>query len=93
MYYKDEPGRRSAAKLLTNAHSRGALATLPLSTPIPTHDSACHDGQSSSTGGTYHHLADDRDDVEARQRWDQEFKDCCAYNTAYSSRNRVVDGV
>jgi hypothetical protein len=86
-------GRRSAAKLLTNAHSRGALATLPLSTPIPAYDSVCRDGQSSSTGGTYYHLADDRNDVETPQRWDQELKDFCAYNTAYSSRDRVLDGI
>jgi hypothetical protein len=70
----------------------GALATQPLSTPIPAYDSACHDGQSSSTGGTYYRLADDRNDVEAPQRWDQELKDFCAYNTAYSSRNQVLDG-
>ena len=84
VYFEDEPGRRSAAKLLTNAHSHGALATLPLSTPIPAYDSVCRDGQSSSTGGTYYHLADDRNDVETPQRWDQELKDFCAYNTAYS---------
>jgi hypothetical protein len=64
-----------------------------LSVPIPAHDKACHDGQSSSTGGTYYHLANDRNDVEAPQRWDQALKDVCAYNTAYSSRNRVLDEI
>ena len=57
--------------------------------PIP----ACHDGQSSSTGGTYYHLADDRNEVEAPQRWHQELKDFCAYDTAYSSRHRVLDEI
>jgi hypothetical protein len=51
------------------------------------------DTQSSSTDGTYYHLADDRNDVEAPQRWDQELKDFCAYNTAHSSCDRVLDGI
>ena len=38
---------------------------LSASTPGP--DSACHDRQSSPTGGSSYHLADDWDDVEATQ--------------------------
>ena len=60
--------------------------------PIPAHESACHGGQSSSTRESYYRLANDRDDVETPQRWDQEFKDFRAYNSAYSSRNRVSEG-
>jgi hypothetical protein len=81
--------RHRAAKLLTE----DALSVAhPFSTPTPRSDSACHDRQSSSTGGSYYHLADDRDDVEAPQGWDQELKDFPASNSAYSARNRVSGG-
>jgi hypothetical protein len=69
------------------------IAKLPelvrLSALTPGSDNARHDRQSNPTGGSYHHLADDRDDVEAIQGWDQELEDFCANNSAYSSRNRI----
>jgi hypothetical protein len=58
----------------------------------PGSDSACHDRQSNPTGGGPYHLTDHRDDVEAIQGWDQELEDCCANNSAYSSRNHVSGG-
>jgi len=60
--------------------------------PTPGSDSAHHDRKGSPTGSSYYRLANDRDDVETPQRWDQEFKDFRAYNSAYSSRNGVSEG-
>ena len=48
---------------------------------------------SATTVSSYYHLADDRNNVEAPQIWDQALKDFCAYNTAYSSGNHVLDGI
>jgi hypothetical protein len=55
----------------------------------PAYDNACDDRQSSPTGGSSYHLADDWDDVEAPQGWDQELEDFRADNSAYSSRDHV----
>jgi hypothetical protein len=60
---------------------------------MPAYDSACHNRQSSPTGGSYYHLADDRDDVEATQGRDQELEDLRTDNSAYSSRNRTWEEV
>jgi hypothetical protein len=99
VYFEDEPGRRSAAKLLSKDEARriasniAKLTELPRSsTPTPGSDGARHDRQSNPTGGGSYHLADDRDDVEAIQGWDQELEDFCANNSAYSSRNRISGG-
>jgi hypothetical protein len=67
-----------------------ALATLSLSTPTPTYDSARHDRQSSPTRESSYHLADDWDEVKAPQGRDHdELEDLRTDNSAYSSRKRV----
>ena len=78
-------------------HKKGRLLYLTLSAGFK-HDTAASSrdivkeiGEKSGVFETT--LADDRNDVETPQRWDQELKDFCAYNTAYSSRNRVLDGI
>src|SRR6516165_210776 len=59
--------RRIRAAPMMKIRAGAELATLPLSTPITAYDGVCHDGQSSSTGGSYYHLANDRNHVEAPQ--------------------------
>jgi hypothetical protein len=64
-----------------------------LSLPIPAYDKACHYGRSSTTRESYYHLADDRDDVEAIQGWDRVLEDFHTNNSAYNSRNRVLERI
>jgi len=49
--------------------------TMPLSTPIPAYDSACHDRQSCATRESYYYLNNDWDDVEAPEGWDHALED------------------
>jgi hypothetical protein len=64
-----------------------------LSAPIPAYDKACHYGQSSPTRESSYHLADNRDDVEASQGWDHALEDLHTDNSAYNSRNRVLERI
>jgi hypothetical protein len=64
-----------------------------LSAPIPTYDKACHYGQSSTTRKSCYHLADDWNDVEAIQGWDHALEDLHTDDSAYSSRNRVLEWI
>jgi hypothetical protein len=64
-----------------------------LSVPIPAHAKACHYGQSSPTRESYYYLTDDRDDVEAIQGWDNALEDLHTDNSAYNSRNRVLERI
>ena len=61
--------------------------------PIPAHAKACHYGQSSPTRESYYYLTDDRDDVEAIQGWDNALEDLHTDNSAYNSRNRVLERI
>jgi hypothetical protein len=64
-----------------------------LAAPIPAYEKACHYGQSSSTHESSYHLADDWDDVEAIQGWDHALEDFHTDNSAYNSRNRVLEWI
>jgi hypothetical protein len=64
-----------------------------LSVSIPAYDKACHYGKSSPTRESSYRLADERDDVEAPQDWDHALEDLHTDNSAYTSRNRVLEGI
>jgi hypothetical protein len=59
----------------------------------PSYDSACHDRESCATRESYYCLSDDWDDVETPQGWDHALDDLHTDNSAYNSRNHVLDGI
>ena len=62
-----------------------AFALTPVFALTPAYDGACHNRQSSPTGESSYHLADDCDDVGVPQGWDQELEDLRTDNSACSS--------
>jgi hypothetical protein len=90
--YLLEPTSRSLRRLLRfRERVHKGHNTLLAPPPIPAYK-ACHYGQSSPTRESYYHLADYRDEVESIQGWDLQ-TDNSAYNSAYNSRNRVLEGI